>query len=382
MKRYQIALIFTIVSFVVYFAFSHKDYQHLNYFTPLAQSFLDGRVDIESKPYLNELVENNGKYYVVYPPAPAIVALPFVILFGEDINQALISVIVAAIAVGLFYLLMTDYFKQVWLQLTLTIVFAFGTNFFFTSLIGYSWYFAHICAVAFLIGALIAANRNKPFFAGVLFSLVFLSRLPVLLAIFTLIWILISKNKRNFKPLLIFALPVISAIIIYGLYNFSRFGSFTQSGYSLIPGVLEEPWYSEGIFSLSYIPRQIQMLFLGAPQFSPRPLYLVPQNIGMSLWLTTPFLMLVFLARREKQFFVYIISALLISIPSLLHGTVGFTQFGYRFSLDYLVFLLLAIGFVLSKTKLNKNIIYVLAILSVLVNLYAVILYSLGIFRV
>ncbi|MCV4933129.1 hypothetical protein OFC23_32155, partial [Escherichia coli] len=45
-------------------------------------------------------------------------------------------------------------------------------------------------------------------------------------------------------------------------YNYARFGSFLDFGYSRIPGVLAEPWYNHGIFSIYYIPRQIwEMLF-------------------------------------------------------------------------------------------------------------------------
>jgi 4-amino-4-deoxy-L-arabinose transferase-like glycosyltransferase len=382
MKDYKIAIIFSVVALCIYFGFSNKPFEQFNYFTPLAESLLHGRLDIASKPQLNELVEVAGKYYVVYPPAPAIVALPFVAIFGENINQAIISILMASIAVGLFYILARDYFKENWLAITLTVVFGFGTNFFLTALVGSSWYFAHICAVTFLICSLIFANRNRPVPTGIFFALAFLSRLPVILAIFSLIWILISKNKQPVKKLILFALPVVCGIIIYALYNLARFGSFAQSGYSLIPGVLSEPWFKEGIFSPSYIPRQLQLIFLGMPKLTPSFPYFLPSNVGMAMWLTTPFLILVFLPRREKHYFVFIISVLLIAIPSLLHGTVGFTQFGYRFSLDYIVFLLLAIGFVLAKSKINKNFVYILAGLSVSINFYVVILYSLGIFKV
>jgi hypothetical protein len=38
-------------------------------------------------------------------------------------------------------------------------------------------------------------------------------------------------------------------------YNFVRFGSLFDVGYWMIPGILDEPWFSHGLFSLQYIPK-------------------------------------------------------------------------------------------------------------------------------
>jgi len=112
MKKFQIAVIFVFLSFIVYFVSTQKTYQHLHYFVPLADSLIHGRLDVPANPSLNELVPRNGTFYVVYPPIPAVVLVPFVAVFGGDFNQKWASIIIASITVGLFYLLSAKFTKN------------------------------------------------------------------------------------------------------------------------------------------------------------------------------------------------------------------------------------------------------------------------------
>ena len=57
--------------------------------------------------------------------------------------------------------------------------------------------------------------------------------------------------------------------VLTAAYNFLRFDSFLDFGYTHIPDVLREPWYNHGLFSLHAIPWNIhKMLFEG---FGDRP---------------------------------------------------------------------------------------------------------------
>src|SRR5215813_12953295 len=47
-----------------------------------AQSFLQGRWDIDLPPTTTDVVVVGGKSYIVYPPLPALLLLPFVAVFG------------------------------------------------------------------------------------------------------------------------------------------------------------------------------------------------------------------------------------------------------------------------------------------------------------
>jgi len=93
--------------------------------------------------------------------------------------------------------------------------------------------------------------------------------------------------------------------------------------------------------------------------------------MGLGLFFTTPAFIYIFKGpwnRLSK----YAIIAILCILPSLVfHGTVGFTQFGYRFSLDFIPFLML-----LTANGMGENLGWkarALIILSVIVNLWGTI---------
>ncbi len=382
------------LTFLVYLFFCKKGVEELHYFLPLANSILRGHIDVNCTPYLNELVSASGKCFVVYPPAPALVLLPFALLLGMKLSQVYPQILLSAFAGAIFYLFLTKLTKPK-NALVLLLLLVFGTNFFMTSMIGRSWYFAHICAVFFLALALYfacppsaspsgdgrrAKNKNA-ILAGLFLALAGLSRLPVFLAFPAVLYFLLDSKPKNqtstpgvaFR----FFIPLVGAVILFALYNFLRFGSVFQTGYSLIPGVLDEPFFKEGIFSLSYIPRNLEAIFISLPDFSRKFPFVVPTYGSMSLFLTTPALILIFATFKNKLSRVMILTSLLVLIPSFLHGTIGFSQFGYRFSLDCILLMIVALIPTLEKLP---RLFYLLFALSILVNFYVVVLFNLGIF--
>ena len=77
--------------------------------------------------------------------------------------------------------------------------------------------------------------------------------------------------------------------------------------------------------------------------------FLRPRLVGMSLFLTTPAFLFVFAGlrdvRRSAAIAATALAAGLALLPDVTHGTVGFAQFGYRFSIDAQPFLIaLAVG--------------------------------------
>ena len=72
-----------------------------NHFVYLADAFLHGKLGVSGGgTVLAEIVPFNGNYYVVYPPMPAVLLLPFVALFGTSFDQGLMSVFLACLAVA------------------------------------------------------------------------------------------------------------------------------------------------------------------------------------------------------------------------------------------------------------------------------------------
>lgn len=381
MKKFQIAIIFVFLSFIVYFVSTQKTYQHLHYFVPLTDSLIHGRLDVPANPALNELVPREGKFYVVYPPMPAVVLVPFVAVFGGDFNQKWASIIVASITIGLFYLLVTKFTKKTWVQFFSTLLLAFGTNFYFTALAGTSWYFAHVCAVFFMTASLILAKDRRPFISGILLGGAFLSRLPTILIFPIAIYLLLQgiDKKDHLKVLTNFFGALFCAIIVFGLYNHFRFGSFTETGYSLIPGILEESWFSEGVFDLSYIRRNVEAAFASFPEISTRFPYFVPKNYAMAIYISSPALLLLLVAKIKEGWVKFLLlSIFLAALPGFMHSTVGFTQLGYRFSLDYIVLILLVMTTSLERVGWKLSLVFLS--ISLTVNFYVVYLYKIGLF--
>jgi hypothetical protein len=93
---------------------------------------------------------------------------------------------------------------------------------------------------------------------------------------------------------------------------------------------------------LSYIPYHLRVLFLEPPVFMNTWPYVIPSKIGLSILITTPaFIFALFAGIRSRLslacWSAILPTAFLIFIKS---GT-GWTQFGYRYALDFYPFLLL-----------------------------------------
>ena len=162
-----------------------RDGMSQTHFVHLAEAFLRGRLDVErdKAPSLTELVPSNGRHYVVYPPMPAMLLMPLVAVWGTRVRSWAFSITLAALCVGLTYGLLrrTGATRQV--STWATILFGFGTTFWYTSLPGSSWYLALVVGTLFLLLACLEAYGHKrPFLIGLLVGAAALSRLPIVLA--------------------------------------------------------------------------------------------------------------------------------------------------------------------------------------------------------
>jgi 4-amino-4-deoxy-L-arabinose transferase-like glycosyltransferase len=347
-----------------------------NHFVYLADAFLHGKLGVSGGgTVLAEIVPFNGNYYVVYPPMPAVLLLPFVALFGTSFDQGLMSVFLACLAVAATWLMLKKTGANGNKALWLTALFGFGTCFWFTAAVGSAWYIEHVSAVLFLTLAIILALYKKsPFLTGLLLGFAFLSRLPVILS-FPFFLLLIYEQNSGWKPRLkqaaYFVIGLSIIVGVYELYNLGRWGVFSDLGYSLIPGIQQDPSFTSGIFSLSYIPRHIYAILFQGPILLNSFPYFKPNWMGLGLFFTTPAFLYIFKGPWNKLS-KYAALAVICILPILItHGTVGFTQFGYRFSLDFTPFLMLLVA-----KGMKENLGWqekALIILSVLINLWGVV---------
>jgi hypothetical protein len=366
-------ILIALVSFFV-FALSKGPPPGQNHFVYLAESFLHGRLGLTgSGTALAELIKYHGNYYVVYPPMPAIILLPFVAVWGTSVDQSLISIILASLCCSVTWLMLTKTGVKGSKALWLTALFGFGTCFWYTAAVGSAWYIEHVSAVLFLtIAIVLSLYKKNDFFVGLSLGCAYLSRLPTILAFPFFLLLTYERNdswKPRLKQMAFFCLGLGIPVVLNALYNFARYDTFLDVGYTLI--IKGDPNYTLGLFNIAYIPKNIYaILFQGPILLSSFP-YFKPNWMGLGLFFTTPAFLLIFKGPWDKLSKKAALAVVCILPIIITHGTVGFTQFGYRFSLDFTPFLILLTAKGMSE-KLSwqeKGLI----ILSILVNLWGVV---------
>ncbi len=368
---------FTIIMIVVLalYLLSKGQSSEQNHFVYLADAFLHGSLSLSGHGItLNEVVPYHGSYYVVYPPMPAVLLIPFVAAYGTAFDQALLSTLLASIAVPCTWLMLRKTGSNPEKALWLTALFGFGTCLWFTAVVGSSWYIEHVSAVLFLTTAiLLTLYRKNNFIIGLVLGFAALSRLPVVLSLpFFLLMIYDQQDAwrpriREFACLLAgLAIP----LALNEVYNYLRYGVFYDIGYTLIPGIESDPYYTLGIFDISYIPRHIYAIFFQGPTLLNSFPYFEPSWMGLGLFFTTPAFIYIFMGKWDRLSIKAGIAVLCILPVLITHGTVGFTQFGYRFSLDFIPFLMLLTAKGMKEILDWKE--KSLIILSILINLWGV----------
>jgi hypothetical protein len=318
-----------------------------DYYGRLAWAIAQGQWWLtEAPPWLNELVTcGSERWCVVYPPLPAILAVPFTLLLPTDLSQVLVSRLAGGVSAGILFLALRAFGAPRLVAITGALLSTFGTTLFFSSVDGRAWYAAHAVAMPFLSAALLfAARGERALLVGACIGLAALARLPVAAAAPALALLLAHRAGIPYPRAL--AGVVIGGIpfaIVYVGYEVLRWGSLSDSGYvQLTQG---DVFFTRGLFSPFYLPRHFYAIFLEPPDLvEGTPFFLRPRGIGTALFLVTPAFLWLFAGlrglRRDVATAAVGAAALLALIPDIFHGTVGFQQFGYRFSLDAQPFLI------------------------------------------
>lgn len=345
-NKWQLALFFLAVVTAIIYSLTSAGSTPYNYFTRLAAAFLHGRYYLtENPPWLNELIPIAGnKFAVVYPPAPAIIAIPFVLIFGQNFQQQTIAQLMGAIAAFVWGLIAYQKSNKRAVSLWVFMLSAFGNIVWFMSSNGSVWYLGQVSAYLFLSLTIYESlNKKRLPLLIFYFSFAILSRLQVVLGA-PLIIFLNWDRFRDLKKLFSFGMGLTVFGAAYAVYNYLRFGSFIQTGYSLIPGVLNEPWFSKGLFNISYIPNHLRVMFASYPIFSKTFPFAKPSWGGLSIWATSPvFIYSLFTNLKRKENYLSWLSIFLIAVVVFSHGSTGFAQFGYRFAVDFYPLILLLI---------------------------------------
>jgi hypothetical protein len=375
MKKFILPISIFISLIVIYF-FTSGGNTLYDYFTRLAASFLEGKYWLtQNPPWLSELIPAGlGRFYVVYPPMPAIILMPFVFLFGANFpQQYLAHLIGAGIAVLTLKLSLTvqkDYKLAIWTTLTIGL----GSIIWYLSSVGSVWYLGQITACFFITAALVESlNKKRVFLVGIFLGAAYLSRIHTILSVF-LFFFLLKDKLTNIKSVIKFLLPMALFFLFDCLYNYLRYQVPWNNGYFLIPGTLDEPWFSKGIMHPSYIIENLKIAFLAIPNFYNHFPYIQPSWAGLAIWITTPAFIFSLWAKFKEKITKFLwLSIFLIFLVVGAHGATGFAQFGYRFAVDFYPFLTLLMikGVASQKGPLWYH--WLLLAWAIMVNLWGVV---------
>ncbi|HEU4728830.1 MAG TPA: hypothetical protein VFT22_13090 [Kofleriaceae bacterium] len=311
--------------------------------------------------------QSQGKTaYMSFPPLPTLLMLPGALVAGRAANDVIPTLLVAALilplalavlrrlaAAGLSRRSLAD---DLWLVAAL----AFGSVLFFSAVQGKVWYTAHVVGVALaLVYAWASIEARHPLIAGLALGAAALTRTAMAFMV-PLVVCELWRSRGGLeawradrgallralrRPALAFAAPVVAFAIAGMAYNAVRFGAPTEFGHTYLEVRQQLQIEQYGLASYHYLARNLAVAFTLLPELTPRAPYVQISGHGLALWLTTPILLFVVWPRERNALHRPLwLCVACVALPSLLYQNSGWVQFGYRFSLDYLVLLVLLIA--------------------------------------
>ncbi len=356
------------LSLCLYAAFSGGRFFHQSQapqFVYQAEAFLHGQTALTvPPPNLNDWARVGSRWYVSFPPFPAVVMAPFVALFGFQFNDVSFTILFAALNVALFFLVLRrlsrtgESSRSERENAILALLFAFGTVNFYCSIRGEVWFTAEVMGVTLTCLYLLAAHRAAhPALAGLALGCAAITRTPLAFAVvfFALelfvpsgwpsVAELRSRRTEIVEKGLQFSGGLLAVAIPMMWMNYVRFGKASEFGHShLFNNRVNTDVARWGLFNVHYLWRNLRAAFLLLPDPS------LPGGFdphGMSLFITTPlFLLLLWPQLRPRLHWPLWLTVAAVCLPGFFYQNDGWRQFGFRFSLDYTpyLFLLLAVG--------------------------------------
>jgi len=356
-----------LVSAVIYWLCNRQYDAGRGDFFYLADAFLHGRAWLPGALGPNDVIVVDGHYYVPFAPFPAIALMPLVALIGPvtaDQVESGINATLAAAGVGLcWWLLGRIGVRRLVDRFWLVVLFGFSTQILWVTTRGGVWHTGHLVATILTFACLIEVwGRQRAWLIGLLAGAAFLTRAPLAFAV-PFYALMLEPRARTvaadvvggyiararswpWRSWLWLGLGVLPSIAFFFFYNQVRFGTPLESGYALatLPPFLEAQ-RQQGLFSIVHVPMNLDYLFIHLPRLIPNPPFFRPDTLGMSVFLTSPGLLFALRADwRLPRAWWLAGAAIAVLIPTLLYYGGGWLQYGYRYFLDSVPFVMALCG--------------------------------------
>jgi hypothetical protein len=314
----------------------------------------------------SQIASRSSIRYVTFPPFPAVLMAPFVAVWRLNFNDVLFTVLWAGLNPALLFLLLRDLARRRLSRRTpvddlwLTAMFGVGSVYYYCAVVGQVWFTAHVVAVTLSIGyAWASLDAERPVLAGLFLVLGFATRPAVgwSLPLFLFEAARVSGGWRALRtrdgwaalaPRLVrFAIPALAIGGVLCWYNYARFQNPFDFGYKYLNIQWQDRIMRFGLMNYHFLSRNLAAALVLLPRVMTRWPYVRISHHGMSLLVTSPNLAYTVMPQERNHLTKPLwITILTTALPSLLYQNSGYIQFGYRFSLDYMIYfmVLLAIG--------------------------------------
>ncbi|MCL2343398.1 MAG: hypothetical protein FWC62_05835 [Firmicutes bacterium] len=355
----MLAVYFVAWMFTGIWPLAHNSY---NLYSLQAARWLSGHLDLGQNDSWLEIAQYGGRYYASFPPFPSFVLTPFVLIFGVNTPDHLITVAAGIAGAAYVYkLARLTRVSRAW-SVFFALFATVGGNFLFVGFNGGVWFIAQTFSFTLCAASLYYAmtdTRSHGYVSLFLWACAVGCRpfqavyLPILL------YLLYRKAQRLSPGLgiwrllvkyLVWAAPAVFMAAVYMLLNYFRFGNPLEFGHDYLP---EFTGSAQGQFSFSYVLGNIKNL-LRLPSIDPNSgRFVFPLFGWLAFWLVNPIFMIyavfgVYACVKKycMDRFVMIVTPLLILVNFFLltlHKTMGGWQWGNRYTIDAIPFMMLAL---------------------------------------
>jgi len=367
-----IGLALTGIAFILFYLCARQFDAGRSDFYYLADAFLHGRTWLTFAPGPNDVIVIDGRFYVPFAPFPAIAAIPLIALIGPvaaDHAEPLINGALAAATVGMCWWLVGRLgVERLRDRAWLAILFGFSTQILWVTTRGGVWHTGHLIATILTFACLVELfGRRRAWLIGLCAGAAFLTRAPLAFAVpFYALLLHPTVDERSLSSVraeagayidrardaipwrqwLQLGMGVAPTVIFFLAYNQLRFGTVLESGYALatLPDWLERQ-RAIGLFSLAHVPMNVDYFLLHLPRPVAEWPFIRPDGMGMSVLLTSPGLLFALRADwRQTRTWWLAAAAIAVLIPTLLYYGGGWLQYGYRYFLDSMPFVIALCG--------------------------------------
>ena len=325
--------------------FSHSDYDS---YTRQAQSWWQGQTFLPENVTWLELAEFNGHYYVSFPPFPSVVQFVLFPFFGLNTPDNLVNTLFGFGAFVLIYRILMRRNMSGLNASLMALLMTLGSNVFYLSLTGWVWFAAQTQGFFFsALAVFLIDSRRKAAWAFAFLSvgLAFACR-PFQIVYAPLLLFMLYKKLdtgqgiiRTLVRCVPYVLPLVLVGALAGVYNMVRFGSLIEFGHNYLPEFAYEPQ-----FSLTYVPGNfVEILKLPGTEETFWPMF-----IGTLFFVVNPAFVLAAVCLIRERFdakkLIYLLCLTVHFVLTLSHRTMGGWQFGSRYLVDMLPFMLLIVA--------------------------------------